>query len=362
MPDEWILKVEEKEYGPIDLETLRDWKREGRVLESNLVRAEGSDAWFSAREIPGLFSEVQPQSPHVAPEIRRRTFLELTTETFQIYRRGFLQFFCLAALVSVPSFFLQLSLSYINVPQGAAPSGQALGASAIAIAMMVLVLVAWPIFLAGIQFATADLAAGKTIRLLDILNRAVRIWPATAKLCLFVYGAYAFWTVIPVLAILSLAIGAPSVLSILVALVVLAFQVYMASRLFVNFLFWQQSSALGRLDGIEALRKSKELARSRLTAPRLQRPGYRGAIIASVWFVLLLVISSGAEIPFVLVRMQSITNMDDARAMIQTLMSGAAPDAMTILSNAISSVIHTTLRPLLGIAFVLLYFDAKAES
>jgi hypothetical protein len=33
---------------------------------------------------------------------------------------------------------------------------------------------------------------------------------------------------------------------------------------------------------------------------------------------------------------------------------------MTIVSYALSSLVQTALRPLLGIAFVLLYFDAKS--
>jgi len=30
MPDEWMVRVEGREYGPVDLETLREWKNEGR--------------------------------------------------------------------------------------------------------------------------------------------------------------------------------------------------------------------------------------------------------------------------------------------------------------------------------------------
>jgi hypothetical protein len=33
---------------------------------------------------------------------------------------------------------------------------------------------------------------------------------------------------------------------------------------------------------------------------------------------------------------------------------------MTIATYALSSLVHAVLRPLLGIAFVVLYFDAKA--
>jgi len=42
------------------------------------------------------------------------------------------------------------------------------------------------------------------------------------------------------------------------------------------------------------------------------------------------------------------------------LAQAPTPDAMTIASTVLSSLVHTILRPLLGIAFVMLYFDAKA--
>ncbi len=31
MADRWLVRVGEKEYGPVDLDTLGDWKREGRL-------------------------------------------------------------------------------------------------------------------------------------------------------------------------------------------------------------------------------------------------------------------------------------------------------------------------------------------
>ena len=40
MADRWLVRVGEKEYGPVDLDTLGDWKREGRLLPTNEVRRE----------------------------------------------------------------------------------------------------------------------------------------------------------------------------------------------------------------------------------------------------------------------------------------------------------------------------------
>ncbi len=32
MAEEWIVRVEGKEYGPVDVDELREWKREGRLI------------------------------------------------------------------------------------------------------------------------------------------------------------------------------------------------------------------------------------------------------------------------------------------------------------------------------------------
>ena len=60
--DEWIVRVQGTEYGPANIETLREWKAEGRLLPSNEARRADVDLWTTAAEIPGLFS-VPPAVP-----------------------------------------------------------------------------------------------------------------------------------------------------------------------------------------------------------------------------------------------------------------------------------------------------------
>ncbi|HEY5991308.1 MAG TPA: GYF domain-containing protein, partial [Candidatus Udaeobacter sp.] len=55
MAEEWIVRVEGKEYGPADIETLHEWKREGRLLPENEARNASADLWSTAAAIPGLF-------------------------------------------------------------------------------------------------------------------------------------------------------------------------------------------------------------------------------------------------------------------------------------------------------------------
>lgn len=358
---EWIVRVRDKEYGPVDLETLRDWQRDGRLIPDNEVRRSSDAAWVKADTIADLF----PEAPHAVdsslPQVHRRTFGEILIETFHIYRKGFVPFFCLALLVAVPSFLLKVCIAYVSFPGQGPPSSPGPILSALTVVLCAVVFATWPIFLAGIQIATADLAAGRTVEALDLLRRAINFWPPVAKLCLLVYGSYFIWSGIPLLAIFSLIAGPPSLLTILLVLGILALQVYMTARLWVNFLFWQQSSVLAKLDTLEALRESKELARSRPEAPRLERPLYRGAILASLWFLLLLAFSMSAELPFLFVRLQGVTNLENAAALVQNLANAPVPDAITIATYAVTTLIHAALRPLLGIAFVILYFDAKAS-
>ena len=58
MTDEWIVRVQGKEYGPANIETLREWKAEGRLLPANEARQVNVDLWTTAADIPGLFSHL----------------------------------------------------------------------------------------------------------------------------------------------------------------------------------------------------------------------------------------------------------------------------------------------------------------
>jgi hypothetical protein len=363
MAEAWYVRVEEKEYGPVDLETLRQWKAEGRLIPQNPVRAADDEEWKTATDIPDLFVPAPPpvpSGPGPSQLYQRRSFGQIIAQSFRIYRTGFGQFFALSLLIGLPSLGLQICMAYVHYSEGQPVGAPTQIASAIAIVMLVVILVSWPIFVAGLQFAAGELAAGRRAPLGEILRRAVNHWPRVARLSLVVYGSYLFWSALPVLAILSLA-SVPSVLSILLALLLLVFQVYMTGRLFINFLFWQQASTLGGLAGAEALIESRELARSRKSASALERPLWRGALIASVWLLILIAVSVATELPFMMVRLQGIASFEQGYDMIMKLSQAATPDWLTIASDVLSSLVHAVLRPLLGIAFVVLYFDAKGR-
>ncbi|HET6888432.1 MAG TPA: GYF domain-containing protein, partial [Candidatus Udaeobacter sp.] len=68
--DEWIVRVDGREYGPANIDTLREWKAEGRVLPVNEARPAGAELWTLAAEIPGLFEVETPATDSAAPLTR----------------------------------------------------------------------------------------------------------------------------------------------------------------------------------------------------------------------------------------------------------------------------------------------------
>jgi hypothetical protein len=376
MPEQWIVRVQDKEYGPADLETLREWRDEGRLLPANQARPVDIDLWTKAAEIPGLFRsadvaaaelDMSPSNGSAAgrlPQARlqghRGSVAQILTETLRIYRKGFFQFLCLTLLVALPSICAQLS----GAALGASPEMNAdlrtLIAAVFTFCMLLLSLAAWPAFIAGIQIVTAEIAAGRKARIFVLIHQVVKFWPRVAMLCILVYGVYFFWTVLPLAIIWMIMSGPLSLLSTFLVLVVLAFQVWIVGRLFVNFLFWQQFAVLAESDVASALRQSKNLARSGHELPWFRRPLWRGVLLFSIWSAFVLAINVGPEWPSIRHYFHQLTTSQDPQALLQAIATSSKSQAFN-LASFILGLVQTLLRPLLGIAFVLLYFDSQAD-
>jgi hypothetical protein len=360
MADQWIIRVHGKEFGPVGVETLHEWKREGRLLAQNPARRVDVDLWTTAGKIPGLFESPPTPENGVLLPLHRRSFAQIFTESFQIYRKGFFPFFCFSLLTAVPAFFLQLNLPAFEISNQASPNWSTIRPSFFSVSMLVLFALVWPIFLSGIQLTTAGVVQSREIRLANLFRRSISLWPRMAGLSLRVYGSYFIWSALPLGVAFTLMIGEVSVLSILLALSILVFQVFMTTRLWINFMFWQQSATLGELSGLAALRESKELGRSRRGEVWLERPLYRGAIIVSIWIVVAMVVSFAVQLPFVFVRLQGATNFEQVQTILQSLASAQPPEPLMLAAYATSALVHAAIRPLLGISFVVLYLDAKS--
>jgi len=190
-----------------------------------------------------------------------------------------------------------------------------------------------------------------------LLRRAVPFWPRVALLCLFVYGSFFFWTALPLAAILGIALAGPSVLSLFLVLLLLAFQVWMTARLFTNFLFWQQFAVIDQSNIADTLRQSKELGRSGRDLPWYQRPLWRGAVLASLWFAIVIVLNIELVWQIVQSYIHQLMISQDPQEMLQGL-SSSKPPSPSSLTVALG-ILQIVLRPILGISFVVLYFDSK---
>jgi hypothetical protein len=363
--DEWIVRVQGTEYGPANIETLREWKAEGRLLPVNEARRADIDLWTTAAEIPGLFS-MPPAVPLAGAftqppvQLSRRSFAEILTETLQIYRKGFFQFLGLTLLVLLPSIASQLTTAFLKPPQGSNVDVLSVLAAGFAFLMFILSIVMWPVYIAGIQILTAEIVRGNRPSLVAVLNEAVRFWPRVAALCIFVYGVFFLLMVFGLaIAAMSLA-GASSVLLVLVAMGLLILQVWMFGRFFVNVLFWQQFSVLENAGFIDSLRESRDLARSGRDLPWFQRPLWRGTFIASIWFAVVLAITLGAQWGTLQHYFNQLLTTQDPQALLQQMTEAQQASGFNIPAFALGAL-EKILQPLVGIAFVVLYLDSKLE-
>ena len=365
MAEEWIVRVQGKEYGPANIDTLLEWKKEGRLLPENEAKIPSTDLWSTAATIPGLF-EVGAVVPAVgrpaeAPQpVSRRSFGQILAVTFQIYRKGFFQFLGLTLLVLLPSVCSQLTTALMQTARGSGGDVRVLVAGLFAFLMFVLSMAMWPVYIAGIQILTVEFAGGRRPGLAIPLNEAVRYWPRIAALCIFVYGVF-FLLMVFGLAIAAMALAAgSSVLLALVALALLMLQVWMFGRFFVNVLFWQQFAVLENAGFIDSLRESRDLARSARDLPWFQRPLWRGALIASIWFAVVLTITCVAQWGTLHQYFNQLLTTQDPQALLQQMTEAQKASGFNISAFALN-VVEKVLQPLVGIAFVVLYLDSKSE-
>jgi hypothetical protein len=365
MSEEWIVRVQGKEYGPANLDTLREWKEEGRLLPANDARRANVDLWITAGEIPGLFSvtpsvEAATQLTEPPVQVSRRSFNQILAETFQIYRKGFLQFLGLALLVLLPSICSQLITAFVQPPQGSNLDVRSVLAAGFAFLTFILSIVLWPVYIGGIQILTAEIARGQRPGLIVVLNQAVRFWSRIAALCIFVYSVFFLLIVFGfVIGAIALA-GASALLLIFFALALLILQVWMFGRFFVNVLFWQQFAVLENAGFIDALRDSRNLARSGRDLPWFQRPLWRGALIASLWFAFVLAVRLGPEWTTLQNYIVKFVTTQDPQTLLQQLTEAQQARGFDLLAFTLG-ILEKVLQPLLGIAFVVLYLDSTTQ-
>ena len=368
--EEWVVRVDGREYGPASIETLREWKAEGRVLPANEARRADAELWTSAAEIPGLFDLEKLATASAAhrtysrslmqalPVLPSRGFGQILAETVRIYARGFVQFLALTLLVVLPSVCGQLAAMWTQNGQVSEADLRALAAGAFAFLMFIFSLAMWPVYVAGIQIFTAEIAAGRRPGFFAALNESVRFWPRVTALCIFVYGVFFLLIVFALLIAAMIVAGASSLFVILLALGLLVLQVWMFGRFFINVLFWQQFAVLENAGVVDSLRQSRTLAQSGRELPWSQRPLWRGVLIASLWFAFVLAIALISGWTTLQHSFSELMTTQDPQALVQKLTEAQQAHGFDVSSFALG-LLQKILQPLIGIAFVLIYIDSR---
>jgi hypothetical protein len=227
--------------------------------------------------------------------------------------------------------------------------------------MLMLTCAAWPIYIAGVQILTAELKTGRSPGFLTVLNEATKFWPRVAMLCILVYIAFGLLMMLAFAIAVMIVLGAASVLVIFIALVLLVFQVWMFGRFFINVLFWQQFAVLGQEEVVGALRQSKALARGRTELVWYKRPLWRGAFVVSLWGAFVLALNLPLLWPALRAYFHALSTSQDPQVIMQAVMASSKAEGANLAGIAIG-LAQAVLRPLLGIAFVLLYLDATVAA
>ena len=187
MSEDWFVRVMGKEYGPVELDELREWKAEGRLIADNEVRRASESDWARAGEVTELFPAPPPLPTEAEILFRRRTLPEIVRHAFAVYRIGWPVFIGLALLVAVPSFILKVSLAYVRVRPETGFGDTPTAAIVLSLLMIPLVLAGWILFIGGLQFAATDIVVGRVPQFSAVIQRVRNIWARVAKLGFIVF-------------------------------------------------------------------------------------------------------------------------------------------------------------------------------
>jgi hypothetical protein len=256
--------------------------------------------------------------------------------------------------------FGQFAAMWTQSVQASDADLRVLAAGGFAFLMFIFSLVTWPIYVAGIQILTAEIAAGRRIGFFVALNEAVRFWPRVAALCVFVYGAFFLLIVFGLLIAAMIVAGGSSLFVIFLAMGLLALQVWMFGRFFINVLFWQQFAVLENAGVVDSLRESRSLAHSGRELPWFRRPLWRGAFIGSLWFAFVLAIALVSQWTTLQHSFNELMTTQDPQALLQKLTEAQQARGFDVLGFTLN-LLQKILQPLVGIAFVVLYLDSRRE-
>src|SRR5262249_22008216 len=110
-----------------------------------------------------------------------------------------------------------------------------------------------------------------------------------------------------------------------------------------------------------SLRESKTLARGGCERPWYRRPLWRGAMIVSIWFAFTLLIAIPSQWQPIREYWKDALTIQDPQVLLEKLSAAQQTHALGLFTLGLG-ILQRLLQPLLGIAFVVLYFDSKSRN
>jgi thiol:disulfide interchange protein len=157
-----IIGADQKEYGPITADQLRQWISEGRINAHTKVQPEGATVWKTVAELPEFAAALPPSAPPMpgTPGYIAIAPPAATTSQLAIWAMitGILSLLCCPVLGPLPIVLGIVALSQIkHHPQqagaGFAITGIVLGVlSLIMAAVAIMILVSCPQYLTNFQY------------------------------------------------------------------------------------------------------------------------------------------------------------------------------------------------------------------
>ena len=374
MPGKFMLRANERDYGPVDLETLRAWRAEGRVLPRSPVRPIEREDWVDAADVPGLFdTEQSPAAPPPLPmtdtgvdevtdltaaHFRPMSLSMVLDRTFRIYKEGFWGFLMIMLWVYLPSFLGNLGWGMLQSGMVKQLTPLMLGGGVLLVFTVFYTGIAWPVVTASACLGVSDLYLGQPLRPGRLFRRVKGMWWRVFYTFLFTYLFFSFWTVISVGGIVTSTtlIGNELLwLRVILYIIFVGGLLYMWTRLFINFMFIAQTPVFEGLGGLPAMRRSKELIRWKYGPRWYNRPMYKGMLIFLVWFVLSTIVVSIPQI--VLGLLLGITHVVSGAEAVERLSDPLHP--VMLISYLTGNVLNAAVQSVPIIGFVLLYYDTR---
>jgi hypothetical protein len=107
------------------------------------------------------------------------------------------------------------------------------------------------------------------------------------------------------------------------------------------------------------LRNSKDFARRPRRCPWYKRPLWQGVFISSLWVLFVLLLSLPTLVPEFREFWKVVSTTQDPQKLVAAMSSAARGPAAERLNFALG-LLEAMLRPLLGIAFVLIFLAARS--